>query len=80
MTGCPDSGELLALKRVVVRTVTETTLTFYTDDLDSEPGPTSLALYLISDSYLGLDQQYTIPILLDARCGAGCSSLSVSLL
>lgn len=62
--GCPAQGELLALKRVVVRNISETSLTFYSDDLEPTPGPTVLSLYLISDSYLGLDQQYTIPVVL----------------
>ena len=61
--GCPAQGELLALKRVVVRNISETTLTFYADDID-QAGPIELALYLISDSYLGLDQQYSIPVVL----------------
>eukprot|EP01047_Picozoa_sp_COSAG01_P036816 COSAG01_NODE_2892_length_6906_cov_7.041134_2_plen_487_part_00 len=61
--GCAKQGELLALKRITVRNVTETTLTFYADDIDPGDGPlTVLTLYLISDSYLGLDQQYDIPI------------------
>jgi pre-mRNA-splicing helicase BRR2 len=54
--GCEEQGELLALKRVTVRKKTETTLNFYTEDLDIESGDVTLSLYLISDSYLGLDQ------------------------
>ena len=54
--GCEEQGELLALKRVTVRRKTETTLTFYTEDLGVESGDVTLSLYLISDSYLGLDQ------------------------
>jgi activating signal cointegrator complex subunit 3 len=54
--GCEEQGELLALKRVTVRRKTETTLNFYTDDLGVESGDVTLSLYLISDSYLGLDQ------------------------
>merc|ERR1711865_371263 len=63
--GCEAQGELLAVKRVTIAKTSKTSLTFYTDDIDmslGEDGRADLSLYLISDSYIGLDQQYTIPI------------------
>ena len=63
--GCEAQGELLALKRITVRRKTETTLSFYTEDLGVDSGDAKLSLYLVSDSYLGLDQQYDLPIYID---------------
>ncbi|KAK7072359.1 activating signal cointegrator 1 complex subunit [Halocaridina rubra] len=55
-----ESGELLALKRVPpIRGKTTHMLTFETP---TDPGYAVLTVYLISDSYLGLDQQYDIPL------------------
>lgn len=55
-----ESGELLALKRVPpVRGRATHTLSFKTPD---QPGRAVLTLYVMSDSYLGLDQQYDIPL------------------
>jgi activating signal cointegrator complex subunit 3 len=71
--GCEAQGELLAVKRVTVRNgTTQASLIFYTDDLDPGDGNVTLSLYLISDSYLGLDQQYDIPIRVDAAGDEGC--------
>ncbi|KAK4325026.1 hypothetical protein Pmani_004371 [Petrolisthes manimaculis] len=55
-----EGGELLALKRVPpVRNRSTNTLAFRTPSL---PGKAVLTLYVMSDSYLGLDQQYEIPL------------------
>ncbi|CAG0914937.1 unnamed protein product [Notodromas monacha] len=61
--GCVDSGELLGLKRVgYIATRATFHLTFHTPPA---PGRLLLTLYLVSDSYLGLDQQFDIPLQLD---------------
>merc|ERR1712146_224120 len=53
-----DEGtELLALKRVRFSSKTTTKLTFAALD---DPAEVTLTLYLISDAYLGLDQEYSI--------------------
>lgn len=53
-----ESGELIALKRVPpVRGRVTHTMVFTTPP---EPGKAVLTLYVMSDSYLGLDQQYDI--------------------
>nr|XP_053644065.1 activating signal cointegrator 1 complex subunit 3-like isoform X1 [Cherax quadricarinatus] len=58
--GNAESGELLALKRVPpVRGSSTYLLSFRTPDI---PGSAVLTLYVMSDSYLGLDQQYDIPL------------------
>nr|XP_045603528.1 activating signal cointegrator 1 complex subunit 3-like [Procambarus clarkii] len=58
--GNADSGELLALKRVPpVRGRSTHMLSFRTPQT---PGNGVLTLYVMSDSYLGLDQQYDIPL------------------
>lgn len=58
--GEADSGELLALKRVGgVRGCGRASLAL---SASSEPCHKLLSLYLISDSYLGLDQQYELPL------------------
>ena len=55
LIGEVDSGELVALKRLgYIRSKTKTTLAFATPD---EPCRKIYSLYLISDCYLGLDQQ-----------------------
>lgn len=55
-----ESGELLALKRVPpVRGRSTQMLSFRTPDIT---GNAVLTLYVMSDSYLGLDQQYDIPL------------------
>ena len=56
--GEPDSGELVALKRVGAgRGRCAAPLAFRTP---AEPGRRVYTLYLLSDSYLGLDQQYDV--------------------
>ncbi|XP_031554350.1 activating signal cointegrator 1 complex subunit 3-like [Actinia tenebrosa] len=56
--GDTDSGELLALKRIGnIRSSTRATLSFYTPEIE---GRKIYTLYLISDCYLGLDQQYDL--------------------
>ena len=58
LIGVVDSGELLALKRIgYVRNKTVTTLALSTPE---EPARKIYNLYLISDCYLGLDQQVDI--------------------
>ena len=53
-----DNGDLLALKRVnTVRRPTTQQLSFWTPE---KPGRMILTLYVMSDSYVGLDQQYDI--------------------
>ena len=56
LIGEVDSGELVALKRLgFVRGTTRTTLAFTAPE---EPCRKIYSLYLISDCYLGLDQQF----------------------
>ncbi len=51
-----DNGELLALKRIgCIKRKTRTTLAFATPE---KPCRKILTLYLMSDCYLGLDQQF----------------------
>ena len=55
-----DHGDLLALKRVPPLRTTRPTrqqVSFYTPE---KKGRCILTLYLMSDAYLGLDQQYEI--------------------
>ena len=54
-----DVNDLLALKRVTFARREETTvsLSFYTPE---DTGRKIYSLFLLSDSYLGLDQQYEI--------------------
>eukprot|EP00026_Physarum_polycephalum_P000144 Phypoly_transcript_00144.p1 GENE.Phypoly_transcript_00144~~Phypoly_transcript_00144.p1 ORF type:complete len:2136 (-),score=361.95 Phypoly_transcript_00144:17-6424(-) len=56
--GDTSDGQLLALRRMAyMGKSTSTSLTF---DAPMEEGPKTLQLYLLSDSYLGLDQQYSV--------------------
>lgn len=55
----PSSDELVALKRVFVKGSNTHDLAF---DLPENPGEHSFVVYLISDSYIGLDQQYEFNI------------------
>ncbi|CAL4069160.1 unnamed protein product, partial [Meganyctiphanes norvegica] len=58
--GEANSGELLSLKRSPpVRGRSTYTLSFRTP---KAPGRAVLTLYVMSDSYLGLDQQYDLPL------------------
>ena len=53
-----DSGELLALKRIgFIRNRSTVSLAFFTPE---ETGHKIYTLYLMSDSYIGLDQQYDV--------------------
>lgn len=53
-----DKRELVAVKRVgFVRTHHEASISFFTPEA---PGRYIFTLYLMSDCYLGLDQQYDI--------------------
>ena len=55
-----DSGELLAVKRVgQVRASSTVPLTFYTPE---DLGRRIYTVYLINDAYLGMDQQYNVPL------------------
>ena len=54
-----DTGELVALKRIGgIRSKSTLTLSFTAP----HSGCHIYTLYLISDSYLGLDQQYPLPL------------------
>ncbi|KRZ76461.1 Activating signal cointegrator 1 complex subunit 3 [Trichinella papuae] len=56
--GCVDSGEILALRRVAsIRSQTVVNLLF---TAPSTAGRCIYTLYLMSDSYIGLDQQYDV--------------------
>lgn len=56
LIGEVDTGELVALKRLgYLRSKTTTTLAFSTPE---EPCRKIYSLFLVSDCYLGLDQQY----------------------
>eukprot|EP00041_Stephanoeca_diplocostata_P037705 m.1438324 g.1438324 ORF g.1438324 m.1438324 type:complete len:285 (+) comp25090_c1_seq3:6103-6957(+) len=57
--GEPTTGELVALKRIggIKGKSLTTTLAFWSPE---QPGPASYSLYLMSDCYMGLDQQYEI--------------------
>jgi activating signal cointegrator complex subunit 3 len=56
--GVVDDGELLALKRIgAVKTRSTVSLAFYTPE---EIGHKIYTLYFMSDSYIGLDQQFDI--------------------
>ena len=53
-----DSGNVLALKRVgLIRRHQKVSLSFYTPE---ESGRRIFTLYIMSDCYLGLDQQYDV--------------------
>ena len=55
-----DSGELLAVKRVgQVRASSTVPLTFYTPE---DLGRRIYTVYLINNAYLGMDQQYNVPL------------------
>lgn len=55
-----DSGELLAVKRVgQVRASSTVSLSFYTPE---DLGRRIYTVYLINDAYLGMDQQYDVPL------------------
>jgi len=56
--GDPDSDELYALKRVSFGSQTSFTLTFQCPNPDLQEA----VLYLVCDSYLGMDQQLRIPM------------------
>ena len=56
--GVIDDGELLALKRIgSIKSHSTVSLAFYTPE---EVGHKIYTLYLMSDSYIGLDQQFDI--------------------
>lgn len=58
--GCADSGDLVAMKRVVMaQRRTKATLIFNTNHT---PCYLLYTLYLVSDCYLGLDQQFDIHV------------------
>eukprot|EP00966_Prymnesium_polylepis_P185134 4290978-Prymnesium_polylepis.2 len=55
-----EADELFALKRVhLERGATSTSLSFAAPD---EPGEYSFDIYLVSDSYIGLDQKHTVHV------------------
>jgi hypothetical protein len=55
--GDPQTGELLALKRFSFRRQTMISITF---EVPEQCGFYNYALYFMSDSYMGLDQQYYV--------------------
>ena len=56
--GVIDDGELLALKRIgAIKNRSTVSLAFYTPE---EIGRKIYTLYFMSDSYIGLDQQFDI--------------------
>jgi hypothetical protein len=55
--GDEETGELLALKRISFRRRMSTKLAFGTPE---DAGRQKMALYLMSDSYIGVDQQYEL--------------------
>ena len=57
MLGDPASDELHALKRVSFGVQTSVALSF-----QAAASLQGLTLYLMCDSYLGMDQQYSIPL------------------
>ena len=58
MLGEIDSTDVIALKRVgLIRRHQKVSLAFYTPE---EVGRKIYSLYIMSDAYLGLDQQYEI--------------------
>ena len=56
-----DSGELLAVKRMgqVRGSSSIVSLSFYTPE---DLGRRIYTVYLINDAYLGMDQQYNVPL------------------
>lgn len=60
------TGELLALKRIsAIRGTSAATLAFVAPE---EPGAYEYTLYLMSDSYMGLDQQCSVPLRVYEPC------------
>jgi len=58
--GDVENKEVLALKRIgFIRSSSRAELSFYTPECE---GRQLLTLFIMSDSYLGLDQQYDIPL------------------
>ncbi|KAG7309233.1 activating signal cointegrator 1 complex subunit [Plutella xylostella] len=57
--GVVDRAELVALKRVTLRGSSSQQLTFHTPP---ETGRVIYTVYITSDSYLGLDQQYDVQV------------------
>mmetsp|Transcript_16138 Transcript_16138/g.17948 ORF Transcript_16138/g.17948 Transcript_16138/m.17948 type:complete len:210 (-) Transcript_16138:40-669(-) len=55
--GDTEDGELLALKRVAMQGNSRTSVIF---DAPEDPGEYTYQVYFLSDSYIGLDQQYPI--------------------
>lgn len=60
--GDPSTGELLALRRMGLGARMTTSLTFSAPTL---AGDYTYYVYLMSDSYMGLDQQYKISFTID---------------
>ena len=63
LVGDPCSRELVALKRVgAVRGSSRVSLVL---EPGEQQGPRDFCLYVVSDSYQGLDQQYSLPLLVE---------------
>ena len=59
VVGDTKTNSLLSLKRVSLQTTQKVTLEFLAPE---EPGDYNLTLFCMSDSYLGCDQEYSVPL------------------
>jgi pre-mRNA-splicing helicase BRR2 len=59
VVGNPSTNALLGIKRV---RLADKTLAKFACDVPDTPGKHSLRLYLMSDSYLGCDQEFDVPL------------------
>jgi len=62
--GQPDTGELLALRRISIRNKAKVSLTFPPPE---EAGQYTYHIYLMCDAYLGIDQQTAILIVFEKQ-------------
>lgn len=60
--GVPERNELIAITRISVINYYSTEIQLRFQTFEQETGRTLYQLYLLSDCYIGLDQQYAIPI------------------
>jgi len=56
--GDPKTNQLVSIKRVIVKKKSKTKVEF----IAPEPGEYTYKLYFMSDSYLGVDQEYDLPL------------------
>lgn len=64
--GDVNTHELLALKRISFRDLTTTRLTFPVSN-GAGKKMDEVTLFFVSDSYQGLDQQYSVPVSADRK-------------